>query len=114
MQFILKVLISAIVIAGASELSKRSSFLAALLISLPLTSVLAFIWVYIEQKDVVKIAAMSYSVLWLIIPSLTFFIILPLALNNGLNFYVSIVASSLLTAIAYAIFSYVLTKYVRI
>ena len=41
---ILKVAISAALIVGISEIAKRSSFLGGLLASLPLTSLLAFIW----------------------------------------------------------------------
>ena len=41
MQFFVKILLSALIIAGVSELGKRYSLLAAVLASLPLTSVLA-------------------------------------------------------------------------
>ena len=46
-----KVLISALLIVAITELSKRNSGLAALLASLPLTSLLAFIW--LDRKSVV-------------------------------------------------------------
>jgi hypothetical protein len=60
--FIFKTFTTALIIAGISELSKRFSFLSALLAALPITSVLIFIWMYIEQKDVAKIATMSQEI----------------------------------------------------
>lgn len=44
MYYLLKVLISAVIIATASEIAKRNSVIAALITSLPLTSLLVFIW----------------------------------------------------------------------
>lgn len=106
MNFVLKIFISALIIAFASELSKRNSFLSALLISLPLISILSFTWVYIESKDINKIITLSYEVLWLIIPSLVFFLALPLLLKNNLNFFVSLLISILITAATYFLFIY--------
>jgi uncharacterized membrane protein (GlpM family) len=106
MNFIVKILLSSLIIALASELSKRNSFISALLISLPLISILSFAWIYFDTKDVNKIITLSYEVLWLIIPSLAFFIILPLLLKNGLNFYVSLLVSILMTSVVYGVFIY--------
>jgi uncharacterized membrane protein (GlpM family) len=106
MNFVLKILISALIIAFASELSKRNSFMAALLISLPLVSILSFLWIYIESRDVTKIITLSYEVLWLIIPSLMFFVALPVLLKNGLSFYISLLLSIIITSLVYVVFIY--------
>lgn len=84
--FLLKVFISALLIACISELSRRYTLWAALLASLPLTSILAFIWIYWETKDSEKIIELSYNIFWLVIPSLAFFLILPALLKQGMNF----------------------------
>jgi hypothetical protein len=47
--YFVKVAASAGLIVGISELSKRSTFAGALLASVPLVSVLAMIWIYIER-----------------------------------------------------------------
>ena len=61
-QYILKVLISASIIVLATEISKRSSVLAAFIIALPLVSLLTFCWIYYESKDTLKIAnPVSYT-----------------------------------------------------
>jgi hypothetical protein len=52
MYYIIKILISAILIVGISELSKRSSLIGAILASIPFVSVLAFIWIYVDTKNV--------------------------------------------------------------
>ena len=46
MYIVFKALLSGVIIALASEIARRSSLLGAVLISLPLTSILALIWAY--------------------------------------------------------------------
>lgn len=103
MYFLFKTLITAIIIVAASELSKRYTFISALLLSLPLTSLLAFIWIYVESKDTGKIIEMSYSVFWMVIPSLAFFLILPLLLKAEIKFPFALLISSLAVAAIYAV-----------
>jgi uncharacterized membrane protein (GlpM family) len=102
--FVLKTLITALVVAGVSELAKRYSFMAAALASLPLTSILAFIWIYIDTKDTQKITELSYSIFWLVIPSLIFFLIVPFLLKHGVNFYLTIILSCLVMSAGYGVF----------
>jgi hypothetical protein len=83
MYFLIKTLITAIIIAAISELSRRYTLWAALLASLPLTSILAFIWMYWDTKDTGKIIELSYSVFWLVFPSLAFFSSCLYYLNKG-------------------------------
>ncbi len=52
MYFFLKTLITALIVAGVSELAKQYSLFAAAIASLPLTSILAFIWLYEDTKDI--------------------------------------------------------------
>jgi hypothetical protein len=56
---ITKVFLSAIIIVGVSEIAKRSSVLGGLIASLPLVSILAMIWIYIDTKDIEKISQLS-------------------------------------------------------
>lgn len=72
MQAALKILISARFIYGISELAKRRSLLGALLASLPLTSLLAIIWLYRETGDVRRIADLSSGIFWLVLPRSSF------------------------------------------
>jgi len=95
--YIVKIVISAILIVAISEISKRSSLLGALLASIPLVSVLAMIWLYVDTKDVDRVAGLASSIFWLVLPSLALFIALPLLLKQGYNFYLSMGISILLT-----------------
>ena len=68
--YLAKVAITALLVVAISEIAKRSSLMGALLASLPLTSILAFIWLYLETGSGEKVAALSASILWLVLPSL--------------------------------------------
>jgi hypothetical protein len=94
-----------------AEIAKRSSFAAALLASIPLISVLAMFWLYVDTKDVTKVSALSTSVFWLVLPSLTLFVTLPFLLKQGLNFYLSISISLGLTLGCYWLMISVLNHY---
>lgn len=96
-----KLMITSLIIVVISEISKRSSLIGALLASLPLVSVLAMVWLYIDTKDVTKVSELASSVFWLVLPSLAFFISLPLLLKRGLDFYLSMGLSMLVTAGCY-------------
>lgn len=92
-QYIIKVLVSAAVIIAVTEISKRSSFWGGLLASLPLTSLLAFVWLYRDTRDPAQVAALSWSILWLVLPSLVLFVVLPVLLKRGVAFTPSLAAA---------------------
>lgn len=106
MYFALKILITALVVAGVSELARRYSLLAAILASLPLTSVLAMIWLYRDTQDAAKVSELSYGILWLIVPSLIFFIALPWLLQHGVKFYPALLGASAAMLAGYGGFLY--------
>lgn len=99
--YVLKTLISSLLIVAISEISKRFSFIGALLASVPLTSVLAMIWLYNDTKDVEQISKLSTDIFWLVIPSLSFFIILPILLKNRLSFHISLFLSLVIMILFY-------------
>ena len=84
-----------------SEVAKRSSLIGGVLASIPIISVLAILWLYIDTQDIEKVSSLASSVFWLVIPSLTLFISLPLLLKAGLGFYSSLILSIVITVIAY-------------
>ena len=107
----LKLVITALLIVAISEIGKRSSVMAAILASIPLVSVLAMIWLYIDTKDVEKIASFATGVFWLVLPSLILFVTLPLLLHRGMGFYVSLGISVGLTVLGYLAMLQVLKRY---
>jgi hypothetical protein len=79
---------------------------------LPLTSIIAIIWLYNDTHDVSKIANLSWNIFWFVIPSLLFFILLPIFLTKfNLNFFVSMLLSSSVTIVFYFIFAKILSKF---
>ena len=99
--YVLKIAITALLVVLISEIAKRSSFVGALLASVPLVSVLAILWLYIDTKNISKVSELSSGIFWLVLPSLSFFITLPLLLKQGINFYLSISLSIGITIFSY-------------
>ena len=110
MQIIIKTIISAILIVLVAEIARKNSTMAGILASLPITSLLAFIWLYSDTKDVQKVADLAVSIKWMIVPSLVLFIILPILLQRGIGFYKALLVSMAATSITYFAFLFVLTK----
>ena len=108
--YFIKTVITALIIVTVSEVAKRSTFLGAIIISIPLTSLLAFIWLYFDTRDYQKIIDLSYGTIILTIPSFTFFIILPVLLKMKQNFAVSILLSIIDKYFIYFIFLFFLKK----
>lgn len=101
--FLLKVFISALALAGAAEIARRSTVVGALLVSLPLTSLLAIVWLWRETHDPLRIAAFATDILWLVLPSLLLFVVLPLMLRAGYAFWPSLLAGVLATLAGYGV-----------
>ena len=110
MQELVKTLVSALILTAASEVAKRSVWMGAILVSLPLTSLLAMIWLYQDTRDASKVAQFSSSILWMVLPSLFFFWVLPQLLKLGIRFPVSLMAACVSTALVYAGFIAILGK----
>lgn len=109
--YLIKIAMTTALIVAISEIAKRSSFAAALLASIPLISVLAMIWMYIDTRDPTRVSALATSIFWLVLPSLAFFVALPPLLNHGINFYLSIGISIAATVGCYGLMVFVLNHY---
>jgi hypothetical protein len=97
----LKIIVTALLVAAVAETAKRSTFAAAILASIPLTSILAMAWLYIDTGDAGKVAELAWGIFWLVLPSLALFISLPLMLRAGWPFGPSLAASIALTVACY-------------
>jgi hypothetical protein len=106
-----KALISGAIIAAASELAKRSPALGAVILSLPLVSVLAFVWLWRDTGDKEAIASLSQSTFWFVLPTLPMFLVLPTLLRNGLTFWSALAISCALTVGLYFSAGWLLPKF---
>ena len=102
----LKFIITAGVVVGVSVIAKRSSYFAAMLAALPLTSILAMVWIYVDTKDSEKIVDLSYGIFWLVLPTLLFFILLPALLKNHMGFWPSMIISIAVMVVFYLLFAF--------
>ena len=109
--YIIKVLLSSVIIVAITEISKRSTLIGSIVASIPLVSSLAFVWMYIDTKDTMKIAELSQGVFWLVIPSLAFFLLFPILLKKNVDFWLSLGISLTIMVIAYFIMLFVLKKF---
>jgi hypothetical protein len=109
--YLIKIAVTTVLIVAISEIAKRSSFIGALLASVPLISLLAMLWLYIDTKDISKVSALATSVFWLVLPSLVLFITLPILLKQGFNFYLSMSISIGITVASYWLLFIVLNHY---
>ncbi|MGK2907872.1 MAG: DUF3147 family protein [Desulfuromonadales bacterium] len=99
--YLIKIVVTTGLVVIISEIAKRSSLIGGILASIPLVSVLAMLWLYIDTKDVARVSSLSVNIFWLVLPSLILFIALPVLLKQGLNFYLSLSLSVGLTALCY-------------
>ena len=109
--YLVKIVVTTLLIVAISEIARRSTLVGAILASVPLVSVLAMIWLFVDTRDVERISSLSTSIFWLVIPSLVLFLALPLLLRQGLNFYLSISISIGLTVGCYWIMISVLNRF---
>ena len=97
-----KGIFSGAVIVAASELAKKSTIFGALVISLPLASIMSMTWLYNDTKVKEQVADFAESILWLVIPSMVLFLTLPFLLRRGWEFEYAMGIGIVLTIIAYA------------
>jgi hypothetical protein len=89
------------VVIAVVEIAKRNSFWAAVVASLPLVSLLAFVWLYLETGSKENVASLSSSIFWLVLASLPLFLILPTLLRAGWSFWPSLATACLVTVLMY-------------
>jgi len=107
MTFILKVLISGVVIAFTSWLAGRKPVLAGFIVAIPLVSMLSILMSYFEYRDMEKINQFAVSIFIAVPLSLSFFI--PFILNRWLkmNFTLTFTLALLSVAIFYLVYHFI-------
>ncbi|MHC1699051.1 MAG: DUF3147 family protein [Geobacteraceae bacterium] len=86
MQLFLKILLSIVIILGATSVAKRFPSLAGLVGVMPLTGALVLVWVYLENRgNQVVMVNFSKGALWGMLPSLLFFLVAFFCFKKGFS-----------------------------
>lgn len=109
--YITKLIITALLIVLISEISKRSSLAGALLAAIPLVSILAMTWMYVDTNNSSSAVEFSNRIIWLIAPSMTLFIAFPILIKKDFGFYPSMLISIMMTIFAYYSVIFILGKF---
>lgn len=95
---LVKLLISAAIIMVVTKIQLFNDRLSALLIALPLTSLIAMIWMQWDGQSSQRLANHAEGTFWFVLPTLPMFLILPWMLRHGWGFWAALAINCLLTA----------------
>lgn len=84
---ILRVALAAVIIVAVAELSKRYPRYGALLLSLPILSILAFVFAWLQYHDLPAIAKLAKETVILVVLGLPFFLPFVVSSQFGLGFW---------------------------
>ena len=95
---IVKVLLTAVIILLVNKVQLINDRVSALLIALPLTSLLAMIWMHHGRQTPERIANHAEGTFWFVLPTLPMFLMLPWMLRHGWGFWTALTANCVITA----------------
>jgi hypothetical protein len=99
---VIKAALSGLIVAAVSEIARRYPGWGGLVASLPLTSLLAMIWLYRDSGDAERVADLSLSTLWFFAPSIPLFFAMPILIRTNFGFWPSMIVCVAGTLALYA------------
>jgi len=109
--YLVKIVVTTVLIIAVSEVAKRYTFAGALLASLPIISIVAMIWLHLDGKEPAHIAKLSTGIFWLVLPSLVLFLVLPyLLVSRDVAFPLAMSLACGATIVTYAAMVFVLAR----
>jgi len=106
-----KAALSGVIIAVVSEVARRQPALGALIVSLPLVSLLGILWLWHDTGDAERIAAHMQATFWYVLPTLPMFLLVPAFLRGGIGFYAALGAGCALTIALYLVMIAALARF---
>lgn len=107
---ITKYLITAAVVVLISEVAKRSDKLGGLVAALPIVTILALIWLYVENQSTEKIANHAWYTFWYVVPTLPMFLAFPWLLPR-IGFWPTLGASVVITIVCFGLFAMLVCRF---
>ena len=97
-----KIALTALIIFSIAQISERSTLMAAVLASIPIVTVLSMMMMYHEGQTAMEISGFAKDIVWLLIPSLLMFIVMPwLIETRSWDFYPALAAGLACTVSGY-------------
>ena len=107
---ITKFLLSAGVVVLVSEVAKRSDKLGGLIAALPIVTILAMIWLHVENEPKEKISNYAWSPYWYVRPTLPIFLALPF-LHQRLGFWLSLASCAVISLVCFLLLASLLKQF---
>ena len=111
MLFFLKVLLAAVVIAFASWLSGKKPELSGFIIALPLASLIALVFSYLEHKNPETRITFAKSILIGVPISYLFFLPFIFAKSLGMNFWLIYAIGVILLVVGFVLHRYIVSLF---
>lgn len=106
-----KLLLSALIIVIVTKVQLVSDRLSSLLIALPLTSIVAMVWMHYAGQSSQRLANHAEGTFWFVLPTLPMFLIIPWMLRHGWSFWTTLAINCLLTTAFFWITVIVLRRF---
>jgi uncharacterized membrane protein (GlpM family) len=107
---ITKYLATAAVVVVVSEAARRSDRLGGLIGALPLVTILALVWLYLEHQPQEKLANHAWYTFWYVVPTLPMFLAFPWLLPR-LGFWPTLGVSAVISVVCFAAFALVVKRF---
>ena len=107
---IMKYLLTSAVVVAVSEFAKRSDRIGGLIAALPLVTVLALVWLHVENQPEQKIANHAWYTFWYVVPTLPMFLAFPVLLPR-IGFWPTLLASVVLTLVCFGLFGMFMKRF---
>ena len=91
MAYLIKIIVATLVIVLVTELSKKDTKLAALLLALPIISFTAYTMIWFESKDADRIAKLANENFIYVLPVMPVLPLFSWLLTHGFGYFTSII-----------------------
>lgn len=107
---IIKYLLTSAVVVAVSEFAKRSDRVGGLVAALPLVTLLALVWLYLDKQPEQKIANHAWYTFWYVVPTLPMFLAFP-ALLPRIGFWPTLLACVAITIVCFGLFALLVRRF---
>ncbi len=107
---VFKYLVTAAVIVAASELAKTSDKIGALVVSLPLMTILTLVWLNVDGAGATKVSNHAYYTFWYVLPTLPMFLVFPKLLEK-FGFWTALAISIIGTAVLFLGYAMIMKRF---